>query len=208
MSNEDLPLSALDSFADKALAVGAYARPLHANLTAAYSLALDHAKKSNAKIEQTKVGAFLASIDSLLDEYGGQTKVSPASIVTYKWRAKRLLQDFIKYNNGDFMGWKTELAKKKGATAAKSAKSKQPAKTVPPPPVDAPTKAPEAQAGHSAHAIKLPGGKTGQLILPEQLTKKEIAVAWKQLEAYRTLLETIAGVDDEDPVSNDADQVA
>lgn len=207
MSNEDLPLSALDSFADKALAVGAYAPPLHANLTAAYNLALEHAKKSNPKVEQTKVGAFLANIDSLLDEYGGQTKVSPASIVTYKWRAKRLLQDFIKYNNGDFMGWKTELAKKKSATAAKSAKSKLPAKAVPTPSAEVvPPKPPEVQAGQSTHSIKLPGGKAGQLILPEQLTKKEIAVAWKQLEAYRTLLETIAGVDEEDPT--DAEQVA
>ena len=172
-------------------------------------MALEYAKKSNAKIEQTKVGAFLASIDSLLDDYGGQTKVSPASIVTYKWRGKRLLQDFIKYNDGDFMGWKTELAKKKGATAAKSAKSKQPAKTAPTPAIDvAPAKPAEAPAGHSTHAIKLPGGKTGQLVLPEQLTMKEIAVAWKQLEAYRTLLETIAGVDDEDPVKPVAEQVA
>jgi hypothetical protein len=195
MSNEDLPLSAIDAFANKALSVGAYNAPLHANLTASLKLVLDYAKKSDPKVEQAKVSQFLGSVDALLDDYGGQTKASPASITTYKWRAKRLLQDFVKYNDGDFMAWKNELAKKNKGAAAKAAKKPKPQQKAAPVEQSNPI---DAQLGDSVHVIRLPGGRSGRLSLPDPISKREIVLAWKQLAAYKALLETIAGVDDSD----------
>ena len=97
------------------------------------------------------------------------------------------------------MKWKTELARKGAATKA----TKKPkVREVEQPPAASPpsetSKLDDAQANEQTHRLKLPGGKVGRLILPDPISKRELDVAWKLLAAYRTLLETEAGIDDGD----------
>lgn len=202
--NEQLPAKAIEPFIQHALSVGAYQTAQAANHSAALKLVLEHARKTNAKVYDLPAGALLKQVDSILDDYGGQTNVSAQSIITYKWRAKKAVTDFIERNGGDFMAWKTELARK-GKSAATKANKKPKAKqlekeTTPPPADPAPAKPLDAQPGEQSQRLKLPGGKVGRLILPDPITKKEIDAAWKLLDAYKIWLEAeAAAIDDETP---------
>jgi hypothetical protein len=199
MDNADLPVSLVDAFAEKAKEVGAYKASQAANQTTALKLVLDQARKLNPKVHQMKVGELLSKVDSILDQYGGQTKASPASITAYKWRAKRLLTDFIERNEGDFYAWKTELARKSAAARVGKRSKVKVAAPVAPPPLP-PVKEEISVSGQKSYELRL-AGRSGRLILPDPISQKEIDLVWKQLGAYKTLLETMVDTSEEAGVS-------
>lgn len=184
MANRDLPVSSVEAFVEKAKNVGTYGAPVAANLQQALKLVLDQAKKTNPKADQVKVGALLDMVDTLLDEYGGQTKASIGSITAYKWRSKRLLQDFIDHNDGDFMAWKVAQAKKSKSSSVKSAKKPKAAdqKSADKLP-DAPADEGGGKTGQAlvvpqdfiAHTFPLRRDLTVTIPLPVSLTKKDVA---------------------------------
>jgi hypothetical protein len=196
MENRDQPLTKVDAFITKAKSVGAYNSSQATNLTVALNLVREQLDKSSADFDVLKVGEVLESVDKVLDEYGGESKASFQTIATYKGRAKKLLSDFITWNGGDFMQWKTQIAKDANSKAARKSKAKiVPSKHTEPP------KAPEVEdSGKTDQTleIRLSGGRAGRLILPDPLSQKDIDTAWKQIEAYKSLLVTRIDIDAED----------
>src|SRR5262245_891969 len=116
MSNGKLSVSAVTDFIASVKGVGIYNGSQATNLAQALKLALDQAKLSGTDTEKLSVAEARDSIDTWLDDYGANNKASVHSIATYKGRAKKLLDDFIKWNGGNFMEWKKTLAKAPKAT--------------------------------------------------------------------------------------------
>ena len=191
MENKDQPLSAVKAFTEQAKATGVYNNSQAANLIAALTLAAEQAKKSGADVETMTVGEMQARLASHWEAYGGQSRASPQSVDTYNGRSKKLLEDFARWNGGDFMAWKRSLAKN-GSTKAPNKKAKPRVESESPPPKAVND---DAGPGEQSHVMRLPGNKTARIILPHPITKKEISAVWKLLEAYRGMLETQADVE-------------
>jgi hypothetical protein len=191
MPNDTALVSAIPGFVSEAKGVGIYNGSQATNLQQALKLALEQAKLSGVDTDKVTIAQARESYDVWLDDYGGKNRASVHSIATYKGRVKKLLDDFTTWNDGNFMEWKKTIAKapKQAARKPKAKETEEPA--------------PQSNNGHvdtdgaHEHVFRLPSGKTGKLTLPDPIKTSEIKAAWKVLDAYKTLLEAQAEVDDE-----------
>jgi len=203
MPNDTALVSAISGFVSDAKGVGIYNGSQATNLQQALKLALEQARLSGVDTDKVTIAQAKEGYDHWLDEYGGSNRASVHSIATYKGRAKKLLDDFTTWNGGNFMDWKKTLAKapKPGARKHKPKEKEVEEQQAAPPAINGQG----VSTGSHEHVFRLPSGKTGKLTLPDPIKTSEITAAWKVLDAYRTLLEAQAEVDDDTASGEDAE---
>ncbi|MGK4001081.1 hypothetical protein WMF31_00545 [Sorangium sp. So ce1036] len=116
-----------------------------------------------------------------LHHAGGQ--VSEASLKTYESRLRRLFHDFYNATKSSPL---PEEAPKKAAEVVRPADTAWQFKIK----REMPSK--QSPAEEAAFNFGLPGGRRFYVRLPARMSKSDIEVMWKQLDALRTLLETMA----------------
>lgn len=198
--NRDRPVSEVAAFVQRAKETGIYIPSQATNLSQSLKVVIDQAERKGVDVSKMTVGQALDQMQALLNEYGASSRANPQTVDTYRGRAAKLCDDFIKYNEGDFFAWKRELAK-----APKPVKAKGKSRAVSDAAGVSDSIKVELETDES-HVLRLPGGKLGKLVLPKNITSLEINAAWKQLDAYRTLLETQAEIQSIDP-DNEVPQI-
>jgi hypothetical protein len=122
--------------------------------------------------------------------YGSENRVSPTTVRAYQTRVRRLLDDFVEHNGGDFMAWKESLSRSGSLSATKSRKRRKSSADSPETP-QAPPSPPTSATVH--HRLVLSEGREGALLLPPQFTEDDINPVWEQLDALKTLIKAQIG---------------
>lgn len=194
--NEDHLLGQVDPFIELAKKRGVYSSTQATNLK--FALGLARGQLGEEAGATTTVGQLKDQADALLDKYGGENRATSGTIRTYKSRAVKVLQDYIQWNNGDFMKWKDSVAKKPARRQRKRSTIVDPN--------DARDEGRPLDGGlpdMARHDLKVPGGRTAQLWVPEPFSSRDLSAIWRQLDALKTYLEAQSSVDDESDADDD-----
>jgi hypothetical protein len=179
MKNTEQPISKVRTFAEMAESRGCYSTNQRGNLETAWTIFLKNISDQASSPESTSVERILPLVDPVFRKYGSENRVSPTTVRAYQTRVKRLLDDFVAYNGGDFMAWKESLNR---ATNTAS-KSRQRRKIHEPEKVLTILK----QTQSVTHRLVLSRGREGSLVLPTDLSESDVEPVWQQLEALKTL---------------------
>ncbi len=180
MDNKKLPISKVPSFADEALRLGCYTKNQRYNFETAWAILTKSLAEAGLNVENT-VEQLQPKVEVLLDGHGRKSSVSAASIRAYAARVKKLLDDFVKHNGGDYMAWKKELDKTSGTEDTKPKRRRKRASLRP---ANGET---EEEMGTIAHRLIAGGQKEGKISLPDDLTDEEVDRVWAQLDALKAL---------------------
>lgn len=182
MDTKKLPISNVLPFADRAAELGCYSKTRRYNLGTAWAVLTEGLGTVGLNVSST-VEQLQPKIADILSERGRKSKVSANSLRAYQSRIKKLLDDFAKWNGGDFMKWKEEIDKPPGNDDPKSPKRR---------------KSPR-QPNNSGddmdsitHRLIAGEGKEGRIVLPTDLTEQEIESIWAQLTALQNLIKAQA----------------
>jgi gas vesicle protein len=199
MSNATLPISELKDFIKKAKELGCYSDHKERNALAAWSVVEAQLPKLGHNLEQMTVQEARDALDEVFRQYGNETSASAQSVKTYKTRARTLLNDFTKRHNGDFLKWKEELEKKPKRERKRRRKKAPRALT--------PASEEEPPNGKTkTHELRLPGGRVAQLVIPANLSTKDIDVLWTQIEPIKALMLAQAAIEAEAAEEEDGDE--
>lgn len=187
VENEGRRFSEIRPFIDWATSVGCYSGGQVSNNTGVLAVL----EKAPPAPDMT-VGELKQNIDAVLNTYAATSKVSHDSVLTYRARAIKLLDEFIKWNGGDVVAWKKEIAASGGGARPRKSKAKPRESIMDTAPIV------NGVIGYNGngqrHTIRLSGGRTGELMLPAILTGPDIETIWKQLTALKGLVEAQAEV--------------
>ena len=175
------PIAKVRAFADLAENRGCYSRSQRANLDTAWTIFLKTASEMFESAESLTVQRILPDVDTVFRRYGSENRVSTSTVKAYQTRVKRLLDDFIAHNGGDFMAWKESLSR----AASSSTRSRRRRRLVESTPEEP---SPPQTLNSTSHRLVLSGGREGGLTLPPDLTDADIDPVWQQLEALKTLI--------------------
>ena len=117
------PIVELDRFVEKAVKLGCYSTGTKNNLLTALGIAREQIKNDVGLKDVQSVGALEENLNTIFRAYGATTATSASSIRTYKSKVMRLLRDYRKRADGDFMKWKEDLEAKKKKRAKARTKS-------------------------------------------------------------------------------------
>jgi hypothetical protein len=189
MNNSEQPISKVRAFAELAETRGCYSKSQRGNLETAWTIFLKSASDLIATPESVPVGNILDEVEPVFRKYGSENNVSIDTVRAYQGRVKRLLDDFLAHNGGDFMAWKESLSRTANSSATRLRKRKrsQPAIEEPPP-----TPFP-SQTLNVSHRIVLSEGREGALLLPPKFTDEDIDPVWEQLDALKILIKAQIG---------------
>lgn len=186
MTNEKQPIGAVRAFVDKAVQLGCYTPTQKYNFETAWAV-LIKALGQAGLTETSPVEQLRPKVGELLRHHGGTTKISADSLKAYQARINRLLEDFIKYNGGDFMAWK-EAKAKAGSAADESKPRRQRRKTMRARNGSGKGMDDEVDQDTISHRLIATEGKEGRIEIPTGLTETEVDSIWLQLDAIRTLV--------------------
>jgi hypothetical protein len=185
-NNEQQPISKVRSFAETAENRGCYSKSQRGNLETAWTIFLKNVSAVVPQPELATIERIRPLLDSVFRTYGSENKVSPTTVRAYQTRVKRLLDDFVEHNGGDFMAWKENLSRAAGSLAMRKRRRAQPDIE------EAPlSSAPQPNA--VSHRLVLSQNREGALTLPSQLSEDDIDPVWEQLDALRTLIRAQIG---------------
>jgi hypothetical protein len=180
-NNAKLPIKQVRAFLTEAEDLGCYSKNQRYNFETAWALILKALTKAGLS-ETSTVETIVPKIEGLLREHGRTSSVSADSLKAYRARIKRLLGDFVKYNGGDFMAWKEELAKSPAPDEAKPRKRRRANRSR----VDAISSSDHPDA--MVHRLIVRQGVEGKMELPTDISKIELESIWKQLDALKSLI--------------------
>lgn len=186
--NKHLPISKVRGFLGLAENRGCYSKSQRGNLETAWTIFLKNLSPNLGSPESTTVEAITSYVESVFRLYGSENRVSPTTVRAYQTRVRRLLDDFVEHNGGDFMAWKESMGRNSGLSVSKSRKRRKSA--------DAPdltTPAPALMPTNVHHRLVLSEGREGALMLPSLIAEDDIDPVWEQLEALKTLIKAQIG---------------
>ncbi len=182
-NNEQLPISKVRTFAETAENRGCYSKSQRGNLETAWTIFLKNVSNVVQSPESATIERIRPLVEPVFRTYGSENRVSPTTVRAYQTRVKRLLDDFVEHNGGDFMAWKESLSRAAGSLATKSRKRRrvQPEQEETQP-------LPSSPSNTVSHRLVLSQGREGTLLLPSKFTDEDIEPVWQQLEALKTLI--------------------
>lgn len=183
--NKQLALVTVIPFADKATELGCYTKTQRYNLGTAWAVLLENLGAVGLSLSST-IEQLEPKIAAALEERGRHKKVNAKSLRAYQARINKLLQDFTKWNGGDFMKWKQEIEKSSSNGDAKSQKRRK---------VTRPrtnSSGVEDDVDSITHRLIANDEKEGKIVLPNDLSEQEIDTIWAQLAALQNLIKAQA----------------
>jgi hypothetical protein len=188
-NNKKLAIVSVVPFADRATELGCYSKTQRYNFGTAWAVLLEHlgavGLTQSATIEELE-----PKIADALKERGRNKNVNAESLRAYQARIKKLLEDFVKWNGGDFMKWKEEIAKTNPTDDAKSQKRRKVTRQ----------RSNSGDGEDIVDSITYPlfagDGKDGKISIGRDLTEEQIDRIWAQLDAIKTLVRAQSGVID------------
>jgi hypothetical protein len=188
--NTNLPIFKVRAFAELAENRGIYSRSQRGNLETAWTIFLKNISALVPAPSSATIGEIRPLIDQVFRTYGSENKVSPTTVRAYQTRVKRLLDDFVEHNGGDFMAWKESLSRAAGSLATKSRRKRKVQPEIEEKPSPA---ASQSATGGVSHRLVLSEGREGFLLLPSQFSDEDVDPLWEQLEALKTLVKAQIG---------------
>lgn len=183
--NKKLALVSVIPFADKATELGCYTKTQRYNLGTAWAVLLENLAAVGLSMSST-IEQLEPKIAAVLEERGRHKKVNAKSLRAYQARINKLLQDFTKWNGGDFMKWKQEIEKSSSNNDAKSQKRRKATRQRTNPSYV------EDDLDSITHRLIANEGKEGKIVLPNDLSEQEIETIWAQLGALQSLIKAQA----------------
>jgi hypothetical protein len=183
IDNADQPISKVRHFAETAENRGCYSKSQRGNFETAWTIFLKNVSDQVPSHESVPIQGILPLVEPVFRKYGNENKVSTTTVRAYQTRVKRLLEDFLSHNGGDFMAWKESLSRAANVGTKTRQRRKQVAEvaiTTPP------------TFSTRSHKLVLSRNREGILTLPADLTEPDVNLIWNQLEALKTL--TIAQI--------------
>jgi hypothetical protein len=185
MNNTELPIKRVAEFADEALRLGCYSKQQRYNFETAWSILMKGLGRAGLT-EDSPVEQLQLKAEGLLEEYGRTTRAKAGTIRVYHARIKRLLDDFIQRNSGDFMAWKKALEKPSNGDESKKPRRRR--KPV------AQTRDDEANTLSNdnkqtiTYQLFVRAGISGKISLPTDMGVDDVESVWKQLDALKGLI--------------------
>ena len=109
--NAQLPIFKVRPFAEMAESRGCYSKSQRSNLETAWTIFLKNISAHVESTDSTTIQQIWPLVDQVFRTYGSQNRVSPSTVRAYQTRVKRLLDDFVEHNGGDFMAWKESISR-------------------------------------------------------------------------------------------------
>jgi hypothetical protein len=184
--NAQLPIFKVRPFAEMAESRGCYSKSQRGNLETAWTIFLKNISAHVESSDSTTIQQIRPLVDQVFRTYGSQNRVSPSTVRAYQTRVKRLLDDFVEHNGGDFMAWKESISRT-ASFPRRRRKSSVGIEEIPPMPL-----APQT-SDNVSHRIVLSEGREGALLLPSKFTDDDIDPVWEQLDALKTLIKAQIG---------------
>ncbi len=181
MDNRKLPISKVEPFADEAKRLGCYTDTQRYNFSTAWKVLTENLGAVGLNLSAT-IEQLEPKIKEALNERSRNSKVSADSLRVYQARIKRVLDDFVKWNGGDFAKWKEEIAKLSGNDDAKSQKRRKATRQ------RSNSGGGEGGMEPITHRLIAGDGKEGKISLPTDLSDDQVDKIWSQLEAIKSLI--------------------
>lgn len=185
--NKKKALVCVLSFADKATELGCYSKNQRYNFGTAWGILTKALPHSGLEMSST-IEELLPKVESVLEQHGRTSSAKADSVRAYQARIKQLLSDFIKWNDGDFMKWKQEIAKPAANDDAKTRKRRKVTRQ------RANSGGAEGGMDSITHRLIAGDGKEGRISIPDDLSAEQIDRIWAQLEAIKALVKAQIGI--------------
>ncbi|MGA7872978.1 MAG: hypothetical protein WCA22_18975 [Candidatus Binatus sp.] len=175
MSNKTQPISQVQKFADEAERLGCYSKDQRYNFGTAWAIVLK-GLTGTGLTDASTVEQLRPKIAEIFKEHGRQSRAKADSLKAYSGRVMRLLDDFLKYNGGDFMAWKEALAKSPSNDDNGKRRRRKPSRQ---------TSSGGDNTDVMIHRLVVRQGTEAKIELPQDLSEPELESVWAQLTALK-----------------------